>query len=147
MFREGSRFCEERVGRDGQGDGVLFRLALNERYLCRAYRILADQFKDPVEMAGSLKEAIDYGQKAVSHFQTLADRDPDHYQNHWELHVAQRELGELYLGIQQGTAAIPHYNMARKTLKSMAAKHGKVVSRMATIQQWLAMVDYNLSIA
>ncbi len=149
-FGEGEHFCEEQLKGEDQPDRFLFPLAYNERYLCRAYRSLASQIKDPVERTANVKKAIEYGLKAISHFQILAERNPVHYQHSWELHIAQRELGELFIDTGQGNApaaAIPYYEKARETLKTMASKHGKLVSRMADIQEALAVVDYNMSMA
>ncbi len=149
-FREGLKFCEEKIAVEGRPDQFLPPLAYNERYLCRGHRSLAAYLEDPAERAGHVKKAIDYGLNAISHFQALAERNPENYQFAWDLHIAQRELGEMYIDTAQGNAAeaaIPHYNAARATLNAMAAKHGKLVSRMVAIQEGLAEVDYNLSMA
>ena len=146
-FREGRRFCAERAEQKDRRDRVLRPLALNEMYLCRAYRTRANLLHDPQQSSEALKGAIEWGKKAISDFQALADQDPSHYQNSLELHVAQRELGELYRDAGDGEAAIPYYKRARETLKTMAGRHGKLVSRVAVIQEWLAALDHNLAMA
>ena len=149
-FQEGQNFCEEQMKGGDQPDRFLFPLATNERYLCRSHRFISSRTNDPVERAANLEKAVEYGLKAISHFQILAERNPENYQQSMELHTSQRELGELFINAQQGNAAeaaIPYYNQARATLKTIAAKHGKLVSRMADIQEALAMVDHNLSMA
>ncbi len=138
-FRDGWQFCIEHVESRDRQDRVLFPLTLNERYLCRAYRVQAKLLRDPHQSSEALKEAIEWGKKAITDSQALADLDPSHFQHSWDLHLAQRELGELYLAFQDGASAIAFYNKARETLKTMAARHGKLVSRVALLQEWLAV--------
>ncbi len=64
-----------------------------------------------------------------------------------ELYLAQNEVGLHYLDAGPSEAAIPYFKDARETLKAMAATHGKVVSRVAAIKEFLAIVDHNLVMA
>jgi len=144
-FEEARRFCDARIQRGHQDDFLIALLARIERYLCRSYRVHASQLNDPARSATRLNEAIEYGKKAVLHFQNIADRNPDHFQYSWELFETQRELGLLHLDTRQWEAAISPYEIARATLKKMAQKHGVLVSRMAQIQGALAEVDNNLA--
>ena len=92
-FREGQHFCEEQMEGGDQPDRFLFPLAYNERYLCRSHRFLASQLTDPIARTANVKKAVEYGSKAISHFQILAERNPENYQLSLELHLAQRESG------------------------------------------------------
>src|SRR5262249_48833266 len=49
--------------------------------------------------------------------------------------------------VERGPEAILCYEAARRTLKDSAARHGKLVSRMARIQGLLAEADFNLMAA
>ena len=84
-FEEAKRFCDARIQRGHQDDSLIALLARIDRYLCRSYRFLASQLNDPAGSATRLNEAIEHGKKAVPHFQSLADRNPDHFLYAWEL--------------------------------------------------------------
>ena len=139
-FNDGAHFCKEHI----QPDDAHYWLALNERYLCRAYRVLGDETKDPLEKTKSLKAAVENGKTSVSHFRTLADGDPEHYQAGLNLAEAERELGILFLGMDRLIESIQSFKTARETLKSMSQRHGNVVSRMVTIKESIAIEDFNL---
>jgi tRNA A-37 threonylcarbamoyl transferase component Bud32 len=149
-FREGERFCEQQMERTELSNEMLRPLARNRLYLCRAYRVLAERREDPASKASDINEAIKYGKRAISDFQNLRERQPENYEYSWDLQIAQQELAELFINRAEGNApetAIPYYSLARDTLKSMAVKHGKLVSRMAAIQASIALVDNNLLLA
>jgi serine/threonine protein kinase len=150
VFQEGERFCVQQISNGNQTEILDESLAHIKINLCRAYRELAKYSTDASEKAANLKKAVEYGKNAVAEFKSLADRSPDHFQRGWTLHQFHCELGQLFVESDQGNnpqEAISHYESARDTLKSLAARHGNLVSRMATIQQALAQADHNLSMA
>ena len=57
---------------------------------------------------------------------------------------AERELGIVFLDMQQWNQSIQSYRNARETLKSIRERHGKVVSRMVAIKETIAIDDFNL---
>ncbi len=146
-FREGLRFCEERVSQTGRRDGLLRAFAVNEVYLFRAYRVRARALKDPRESAEIFNQAIEWGKKAIADSRALLNQDTHDYVRGRELYLAQHEVGLHYLDAGPTEAAIPYFKEARETLKAMVATHGKVVSRVAEIKELLAVVDHNLTMA
>jgi serine/threonine protein kinase len=151
-FLAGKDLSERQIGvvASQRRDGFVYSLALNEIYLCRAHRTLAVQYKDGADRREQIRKAVEYGNQAISHFQALVDRNPDYYQYGSQLHVALQEVGDMYAAAEQVNdpiAAIPYYNRSRETLKAMAVRHGKLVSRVAAIYRLLVTVDFNLQLA
>ncbi len=97
-FREAVLICEERVKQTGRREGLLSAFAVNERYLCRVYRMQAGPPLDPDQISAANRESIEWGKKALADFQPLADQDPGNYLNHIDLYLAQSEAGVAPLG-------------------------------------------------
>ena len=151
-FLAGKALCERQIDAVApeRRDGFVFTLAANEIYLCRAHRSMAVQYANVTERRAQIRKAVEYGNQAISHFQAIVARNPDNYQYGWDLHIAHRELGDLCIDPEQGNdliAAIPYYNRSRETLKAMAVRQSKLVSRVAAIQTALAILDYNMQLA
>ena len=106
--------------------------ARNLMYLCR---ILGQE---------RLDESLGFGHQAETIFQGLVRDHPDHFEYAWQLSLAQEELG-LQLGFAgRLREAVPWRETVRQTLQQMAARHGKLVSRMALIQERIAAANSNL---
>ena len=69
---------------------------------------------------------------------------PDHFDFAWQLGLVYDQLGLLFTSAEQWHEAILAFEEARRTLQEMAGRHGKLVSRMASIQARIAAVDINL---
>ncbi len=104
----------------------------NLLYLCRAM----------APAAATLLLAA--GRRAESTFRTLVRDYPDQFELALQLCLAQDELGFLFTSTGQWADAIPRFEEARQTLKEMAGRSRNLVSRMATVQARIAMVDINL---
>ncbi len=104
----------------------------NLLYLCRAY---------PADRRAL---ALAAGRRAESIFRTLVREYPDRFDLAWQLCLVQDELGLHFTNAEQWHEAILAFEEARRTLKEMAGRHGKLVSRMASIQSRIAAVDINL---
>jgi hypothetical protein len=104
----------------------------NLLYLCRAYG--ADQ-RDKQLAAGRRAESI---------FRALIREYPDRFDLAWQLTLVQEELGLLFISTEHWPDAIFSFDETRRTLENLANRHGKLVSRMATIQARIAAVDINL---
>ncbi|MGO9467246.1 MAG: serine/threonine-protein kinase [Isosphaeraceae bacterium] len=143
-FRRATIYCQQQVERGDRGESVLLCLALNERYLCRAYRDEARQLHDPHQSSQAVQAAIAWGRKAVSHFRIPAENEPTHFEKRWALHEAQRELGILFLDMDKLHDATEFFKQARDTLRVLGERHGKFVSRTVRIQESLAIDDFNL---
>jgi hypothetical protein len=143
-FREGRKFCEQQITQEDRRDKVRYSLALNARYLCRAYREEASLLKDPAQISEAMKKSTAWGQTAIDDFQVLVDRDAGHYRKSYELHQAQRELGIAFLDQASWDDAAQAFKKARETLALMRPRHGKLISRMVAIQDQIAIEDHNL---
>jgi tetratricopeptide (TPR) repeat protein len=141
---ERRRFCAEQAGQIGEPDRMLFALAVNERYLCRAYRAKASLLGDQHQRSEAFEKGIACGKEAIADFQTLTVHDSSHYKHSLELHGAQRELDLAFFNLERWDSAILFYKKARETLKLMALRHGNLVSRMVWFQESIAIEDYNL---
>jgi hypothetical protein len=105
----------------------------NLLFLCRAYSI--DQ----------LALALAAGHRAESIVRELVREYPDRFDMAWQLSLVHEELGLIYIAAERWQEAILACEETRRVLKEMAGRHGKVVSRMATIQSRIASADINLS--
>ena len=106
--------------------------ARNLMYLCR---ILGQE---------RLDESLAAGHQAETILQALVRDHPDHFEYAWQLSLGQEELG-LQLGFAgRWREAVPWREAVRQTLQQMAARHGKLVSRMARIQERIAAANSNL---
>ncbi len=143
-FSEAVEFCKEYVDRENEPGVVLAPLAYNERYLCRAFRALAEETNDPLKKAHNFDEADAHGRKSISHFESILVRNPDHYQYSLDLHDAEREMGIVFQSMARWDQSIQWNMKARETLKAMKKRHDKVVSRVAALQDRLAVDDHNL---
>jgi tetratricopeptide (TPR) repeat protein len=146
-FDEGRNICEKLIASGSTDDRVILLRAQLERYLSRSHRALAHLLKGPAGSSNPRDVAASFGEKAVSHVDSLAKRKPDHFPFSWELSQTQFELGLYYLDAEQWEGATRCYEAARETLKQMIARYGDVVSRRAMLQGALAEVDSNLTMA
>ena len=101
-------------------------------YLCRDYAYT------------SLDSAIAAGTQAESIFSSLVRDHPEVYQYTWQLFLAREELGLRLSAADRSDEAIAILERARQTIKGMAPRYGKLVSRMAFLQGALALLDLNL---
>ncbi len=108
-------------------------MARNLLYLCRLYH-----------GTEHFDESIATGTRAIAIFRQLVADHPDQFPFAHQLFLAQAELGLSHLSADRPEEAIAAYEGARRTLKVMPATFGRLVSRMAAIQNWLAETDYNL---
>jgi tRNA A-37 threonylcarbamoyl transferase component Bud32/tetratricopeptide (TPR) repeat protein len=108
-------------------------MARNLLYLCRMYH-----------GTEHFDESIATGTHAMAIFRQLVADHPDRFPFAHQLFLAQAELGLSHLSADRPEEAIAAYEGARRTLKEMTATFGRLVSRMAAIQDWLAETDYNL---
>ena len=108
-------------------------MARNLLYLCRLYH-----------GTEHFDESIATGTRAKAIFRQLVADHPDQFSFAHQLFLAHAELGLSHLSADRPEEAIAAYEGARRTLKLMTATFGRLVSRMAAIQNWLAETDYNL---
>ncbi len=108
-----------------------------ELYLCRAY-----------SSAKRGADALATGQRAIEIYRGLVQDHPEDLNYSQQLYLAYQEVGlfQLYGG-GGAEEAVPLLEEARRTLKQMAASHGRTISTMATILGEQAQVDYNLRVA
>ena len=126
---------DEAIARGDRSPRSLYLAARNLLYLCRIFG------------AARLDESLAAGRQAESIFQTLVRDHPDHFEYAWQLSLAQEELG-LHLGFaERWPETIRSREAVRRTLQDMVARHGKLVSRMARIQDRIAAADINLRLA
>jgi eukaryotic-like serine/threonine-protein kinase len=121
-----------------RGDRSAKALALAGRielYLCRVFGRERDA------------ESLAAGRRAESIFQELVRDHVDQFEYAVFLSLAQEELGLHFNAAEQWPEAISRFEAVRRTLKDMAAHHGKLVSRMSRIQERLAAADNNLRAA
>ncbi len=124
--------CRDVIGRGDRGRGVRGlegRILLS---LCRAYR------------DGQLDKAVSTGEEAEAIFQSLVGEHPDSFDLCEQLFLAREELAMTLGDADRRDEAIRAYQKARATLKDMAARHGKLASRMIKIQGLTAEIDFNL---
>jgi eukaryotic-like serine/threonine-protein kinase len=101
-------------------------------YLCRTLGTARDA------------EALAAGRGAESIFQDLVREHPDRSEYALQLSLAQDELGRHFLDSGRPAEAIRSFEAVRRTRKDLAAHHGKLVSKMAEIQELIAAADINL---
>ncbi len=108
-----------------------------ELYLCRAY-----------SSSRRGADALATGRRAIEIYRGLVHDHPEDLAYSQQLYLAYQEVGlfQLYGG-GGAEEAVPLLEEARRTLKQMAASHGRTVSTMATILGEQAQVDYNLRVA
>ncbi len=82
--------------------------------------------------------------QAESIFRALLREYPDRFEPAWQLSLAQEELGLHFTNAEQWHQAILTLEAAHRTLKQLAGDHGKLVSKMASIQSRIAELDINL---
>ena len=105
--------------------------------LCRAYRL-----------SSRGADALATGRRAIEIYRGLVHDHPEDRNYSWQLYLAYQEVGLFQLYGGGGAAeAVPMLEEARRTLKQMAASHGRTVSTMAQILGEQAQVDYNLRVA
>jgi tRNA A-37 threonylcarbamoyl transferase component Bud32/tetratricopeptide (TPR) repeat protein len=105
----------------------------NLLYLCRLYHA-TDHFD----------ESIAAGTQSMAIFRALVAEHPARYPFAHQLFLVHAELGLSHLRANQADEGIAAYQSARRILKEMEVTFGRLVSRMAAIQGWLAETDYNL---
>ena len=88
--------------------------------------------------------ALAAGRRADSIFQSLVHEYPDRFDIAWNLCNVHDQFGLLFTSTEKWNEAILAFERARRTLKDLARRHGKLVSRMAVIQARIAEVDINL---
>jgi serine/threonine protein kinase len=143
-FLEGRTFLEKQVRIADRRDKVLRSLAVNARYLCRAYRVRAVSLEDLQQRSDVMKESIEWGEKGIADFQALLDQDPANYQYSMYLNESQRELGITFYDQGNWGAAIKYYEEARATLKRMDQRRDHPISRVVQIKESIVMDDFNL---
>ncbi len=107
--------------------------AKSHAYLCRVYSDL-----------GQLDDALIHGRKASGIYQKLIAEHSDNPDYGFDLCQSESVIGLMAIAYERWGEAIESFTSVRSTLKEMAAKHGRLVSRMAMIQEWLAAADHNL---
>ncbi len=95
----------------------------------------------------NLPLAIAAARRAEPIFRSLVGEFPERFDLAYQLWLAQDQLGLLLTSAEQWQEAIKGFEEARRTLKDMTSRHGKLVSRMATIQSLIAASDINLMAA
>ncbi len=120
------------MARGDRSTGTLDLAAKNLLYLCRIFGSLR------------LEESLAAGRQAEAIFQALVREQPHHFDHAWQLSLAQEELGIHLSAARRWPEAIRSFEAVRRTLMEMAARHGKLVSRMAQIQGRIAEADFNL---
>jgi tetratricopeptide (TPR) repeat protein len=120
------------LDRGDRGFQILDYAGRNELFLCRAYG------------ADNQALALEAGRRAESIFGTLVVQYPDRFEAALQLSLVHDELGLLFTNAGQWHESILGFEKAHRTLEEMARRHGKLVSRMASIQSLLADVDINL---
>jgi tRNA A-37 threonylcarbamoyl transferase component Bud32 len=146
-FQEGARFCREQREHGNDGDSIVLRLALNERYFCAAIRALVARLNDPTAIARSYMDGKNSGEQAIADFQILLDRHPENYEYAREMWEARAALGLLHLQVQNNSEAVATFERLKKSYEASVILHGKLVSRMVHIQEGLAQTNYNLELA
>jgi len=110
--------------------------AKNELYLCRAYL-----------WAHRRDDALAAGRRAIEIYRGLVHDHTRDFEYPMQLNRAYQEVGYIHLDARQTGEAVHQFEEARRTLKQMAASHGRMVSQMAKILGDLAMANYNLRVA
>lgn len=131
--RELSQSLIKRFGPNPMRAGLLGRARL---YASRAYR-----------RSRRFDESIEAAREAASLYRGLFARNPGEFDYGRALQLAYQELAFAYLDAAKVAEAVASFNEARKTLSSMAATPGCLVSRVVQIKSDLAVVDYNTKIA
>jgi serine/threonine protein kinase len=107
--------------------------AANAVFLCRTFSSL-----------NRADKALAAGKRAIELLQLLAHDSPGDCDDALQLAMAYDEVGQRYTGLGNWDQAIQHFQNARGTLRAMANRKGMSISRMATIQEAIAQVDFNL---
>jgi tetratricopeptide (TPR) repeat protein len=125
--------CEQLVELGDQSPVTRYLAARVELYLCRVL---------PSE--GHADERVAAGKRAIEIFRRLVQRNPESFEDGWQLHLAYEELGNVNVAYERWNQGIDSLQEARNTLRTMATRHAGVASRMAQIQEAIARVDFNL---
>ncbi len=112
---------------------TLTRSARSHAYLCRVYSHL-----------GQLDDALAQGRYASGIYQKLIAEHPHNPDYGFDLCQSESVIGLMAIAYERWSEAIESFASTRSILKEMAAKHGRLVSRMAMIQTQLAAADHNL---
>ncbi len=88
--------------------------------------------------------ALTAARRAEAIFRSLVVEFPERFDLAYQFWLVQDHLGQILTNAEHWQEAINGFEAARRTLKDMARRHGKLVSRMATIQSLIAASDINL---
>ncbi len=130
-FRAAQDAYESLLGEKVPGSNEHFLAAKNLLYLCRAY---GEQFD----------QAMHAGERAVAILEKLVAEHPDSPVYAAQLSLAHEEIGLKGVAAGKWELAIGAFERGRQTLKRQAERWARMVSRVATIWESLAITDYNL---
>jgi serine/threonine-protein kinase len=133
-FLSAIRICEESIRRGDRDREIRLDQARALLYLGRV-RLQSQRGDDAVEPI----------RRSIATFQSIFEEDPSDFATARQLELAQEELAMTYRGLGRVDDGIACHEAARATLEAAAARHKGVVSRMAEIQQRIAVVDFNLA--
>jgi len=129
-----ARAASERLlDRGDQSAETLEFAARSHSFLCRVYGQI-----------GRADDAVAEGRLAIGIYQKLVAAHPDDAEGRIQLSRSESELGQMAIAYERWDLAVESYSSARTTLKETIAKPGRLVSRMARIQEELAAADHNL---
>jgi tetratricopeptide (TPR) repeat protein len=111
-------------------DRFRYDAGLCELYLGRVLRLSA-----------RVNDSLDRLASAIELFKDISGRHPDEMDYDKQLYLAHEELAMAQEALEQWPRAIESFSAAREVIKKMAARHGKITSRMAEVQEALAIVD------
>ena len=131
-FRAARTAIDAAIVRGGPSPHSLDLAGLILLYVCRA------------DASTALERALAAGRQAEAIFQALVREHPDRYDFAVRLSLAQEEVGLHLIEAERWPEAIRSLEAVRRTLKDMADRHGKLVSRMSQIQERIAEADINL---
>jgi tetratricopeptide (TPR) repeat protein len=135
-----SAFREARAAYDevlAQPDALPLERSMAAQNLLYLSRASGNRFDASMEAA----------QKALGILERLIAANADSFDYAQQLYLVQAEIGVKGVAAQKWDLAIRSLESARSNLKDQAGRWGKMVSRMATIQDLLGMTDFNLRIA
>jgi tetratricopeptide (TPR) repeat protein len=133
-FEAAIRVCEEAIRRGDHGRLIRLDLARALVYLGRARLWL-----------GRPEDAAEPIRQGIATYRELLDQAPADYSCASRLYLAHEELSFAYSALGRREDVIACHEAARATLKAAVERHRGVVSRVAGIQESLAIVDYNLA--
>ncbi len=93
---------------------------------------------------GRVDDALDDGRKASDRYRQLIAADPDESDYPVRLSRSESEVGQMALAYDRWDLAITSYSTARNLLKEAIARPGQSQSRLAALQEALAVADHNL---